>query len=190
MEQRLKEWSNINLSYLRPTWLAYTTHWHYLWCSIMLISISLALLFLEERLYTASYWNKCRYPEPNIGWRLGSLEKSWGGVIDRPQRDSNPTERQTGSINLDPWEISETDHQPKITDGLDWFLWHTCSRGLPCPSVGEDKPNASETWYISMQQHPGASHYLRGEEVEVGRGNLIGDNWEQATFGTERKEER
>jgi hypothetical protein len=41
-----------------------------------------------------------------------------------------------------------------------------------------------------MQQHPIASHYLRSEVVEMGRGTLIGDNCKEAIFRTERKEER
>jgi hypothetical protein len=35
-----------------------------------------------------------------------------------------------------------------------------------------------------MQQHPIASHYLRSEVMEMGRGTLIRENWKEAIFGT------
>jgi hypothetical protein len=66
------------------------------------------------------------------------------GRTEETEEDGNPIERPTVSVNLDSWELPET--EPPTKEPPRPHPQHICSRGLPCLAlVGENEPNPVKT---------------------------------------------
>jgi hypothetical protein len=143
-------------------------------------------------------WNRCRDPQSNIGWSLGSLVKELGEGQDRTST-RRPMDQQT----CIPWRLPETEPPTKehpwagpraLNICNKCAAWSSCESSsnwnmdgaclcclptnpilltrLPCLSVGKDLPNSGVTWYARVDWY--FSEEDRGE-----RGNTWGENWEK-----------
>jgi hypothetical protein len=69
--------------------------------------------------------DKCRDPQPNRGWSLGTLIGRVGGRAEGPKGDRNSTGKPKESTNLDPWSSQKLNYQPKSIHRLDLELHPT-----------------------------------------------------------------
>jgi hypothetical protein len=66
------------------------------------------------RLSPTADQNRCKVPQPNIGWSSGSLGEDLGkGLTNPPRRDRDYTRRPIESTNLDLLGLPETEPQIK-----------------------------------------------------------------------------
>ena len=119
--------ANNNWPNLKPILWASTNPWHYKWCSIRLVDRSLAQLS-AERLYAAVDWNRCKYPQPNTGWRSGTLMEKLGKVLSTLKGIGTPQEDQQCQLTWIPESSQRLSNQLNNINELEQGPQHIWSR--------------------------------------------------------------
>jgi hypothetical protein len=113
--------------------------WHYYWGYEVLTKRDLSWLPSERpnKQLKESDADICTQPVDRSCWPLLlKAGRSWGG--------GQPCRRTSSFKYLDPWDLSNTDHQPGSIHQMIWDTQHIYSRGLP--DLGSDRgvPNSRD----------------------------------------------
>jgi hypothetical protein len=117
-------------------------------------------------------WSRCRYPQPSIGWRPGTLEKELGEEL-KSLKEMVMCSKINIVNTLDLWELPDTEWPTEEHTRADLGPPNICSRGLPClASVGDDMSNSVETWCTRVGLYRGEGA-MSSEVRRYGVGNSL-----------------